>query len=299
MENFMPSVLVKGQAKLGECPLWCPREQALYWTDIDSRQLWRLSQSNGSVRHWDFPYALGSFALCEQPGLLLLGLARGVALFDVERETLGPINEIALGHAAVRLNDGRCDPFGYFVVGAFCGDAPEGTTAGFYRVGPELQIQKLDLPEVVVANSIAFSPDGKIMYFADSPSRRIQKVSYGPDGPVGKSRTFCEFASHDGFPDGSAVDADGFLWTALWAAGCVVRLSAQGIETMRVPLDARYPTCPAFGGAGLNQLFITSARKAVDPLVLAANLNAGNLFTITTPFKGRAEHNFRTTLSPG
>ncbi len=289
-------VIVDGQAKLGECPLWCPREQALYWTDIDNHQLWRHSQADGSLRHWRMPQALGSFALCEQPGQLLLALARGVALFNLERELLGPITEIELGHANVRLNDGRCDPFGHFVVGAFCGDAPAGTQASFYRVGPDLQVEKLALPEVTVANSLAFSHDGTRLYFSDSPSRRIQKVAYGPKGPVGEPVTFCEFAKHDGFPDGSTVDSEGYLWTALWAAGCVVRLNLQGQESLRVPLDARFPTCPAFGGPDLHQLFITSARKAVKPSELAASPNDGNVFTTVASFSGRVEYRFRSEL---
>lgn len=283
-------LLADARARLGECPLWCDRGNALWWTDIEGRTLSR--RANGATREWSLPARVGSFAFCERAGQLLLGLDSGIALFDVEREELSAIVPVHNDQPGSRINDGRCDRQGRFVFGLF--NPAEAPVGHFYRVDAQLRIERLPLPPAGVANSIAFSPDGATMYYADSPARTIWRVAYRADGSLGEPRVFVKIPEGEGFPDGSAVDADGGLWNARWRGHCVVRHDAEGRETARFALPVSQPTCPAFGGADLDQLFVTSARIGLKPDALAREPEAGGVFVLQPGWRGLRESRFAT-----
>ena len=287
-------LVVDAQARLGECVLWCEQVQALYWTDIEGACLSCWNAADGRVRQWKLPERVGSFALCRRPSQLLLGLASGIALFDLERETMSPIIPVEPDIATTRINDGRCDAQGRFVFGMF---NPEGATIGhFYRVTHDLAIERLPLPAVAVANSIAFSPDAARLYFADSPTREIHCADYHADGRIGAPRRFTRLGAHEGYPDGSTVDADGGLWNAQWDGGCVVRYDASGRETDRFALPVSRPTCVAFGAAGRDRLFVSTARIGLDAEALRVQPAAGGVFALEPGRRGLPEHRFATDL---
>lgn len=281
---------VDARNRLGECPLWCERSGALYWTDIEGCTISRL-QADGQVRAWTLPERVGSFALCERTTQLLLGLASGIALFDLESQALSPIVAVEADEPTTRINDGRCDRQGRFVFGMF--NPAEQAVGHFYRVHPDLRIERLPLRPVAVANSIAFSPDGATMYYTDSPKRTIWCLDYGVDGSLGTPRVFVRLSSEEGFADGSCIDADGGLWNAQWEGGCVVRYDTQGAETARLPLPVTRPTCPAFGGAELGTLYVTSARGGLDKEALRNQPEAGGLFALESRWRGLPESRFR------
>lgn len=296
-----PELLVDARATLGEGALWCPVEQALYWTDIQSSTLSRWRAADGDVRVWSLPERLGSFALCDRPGVLLMAFASGVALFDLAGGVLlTPLVPVEPEHPTTRLNDGRCDPQGRFIVGIYNQTPDEAPIGHFYRItarpGGELHVERLPLPQVGVANSLAFSPDGTRLYFTDSPTRCIWCVDYHADGRLGEPRRFVELGAHEGFPDGATVDADGGLWSARWDGGCVVRHDADGRETDRLTLPASRITCPVFGGAALDELFVTSARAGLDAAALQQQPTAGGVFRLRPRWRGLAPHRFVTQL---
>lgn len=283
-------LVVDSRNRLGECALWCERRGALYWTDIEGNTVSCL-RPDGSVREWTLPERVGSFALCEQEGLLLLGLASGVALFDTDSESMSAMAPVDSGHRAGRINDGRCDRQGRFVFGFY---NPEETAVGpFYRVDADLRLEQLPLPPAGVANSIAFSPDGATMYYTDSPARIIWRVAYGADGRLGEPQEFVRIPADAGMPDGSCVDAEGGLWNAQWDGGCVVRYDASGAESARIALPVMRPTCPAFGGAGLDVLYVTSARGGLDREALRLQPDAGGVFALQPGWRGLPEVRFR------
>ena len=289
-------LLVDAQARLGECALWCDQKAALYWTDIDGSTVSRWNEANGHVEQWTLPDRVGSFALCAQPDQLLLGLASGIALFNLVTGTMSPIVPVEPQHPTTRINDGRCDPQGRFVFGMF-NSAPDGAAISpFYRVTAELRVEPLPLPLAGVGNSIAFSPDGTLMYFTDSWTRQIHCADYHADGRIGPPRPFVRVPDSQGFPDGSAVDSEGGLWSAQWDGGCVVRYDRTGVETARIALPASRPTCPAFGGAGLDRLFVTTARGGLDEAALRAQPTAGGVFAWPAGCRGLPEHRFATDL---
>ncbi len=277
---------------LGEGVVWCERQQALYWTDIHARRLWRYLPSDGSTRHWVMPERLASFALCEANGWLLLGLASQLAFFHLDSAQLHPIANVEEG-LPTRLNDGACDRQGRFVFGTLH-EPPEGEAqraiGGFYRLDAALRLERLPLDNVAISNSIAFSPSGDTMYYCDSSARRILCCDYG-DTPS-RTRTFVDLADISGEPDGSAVDAQGGLWNAQWGMGRVVRYQPDGRADAVIEIPTRQPTRVAFGGAGLDRLYITSACIGLDAQALANEPLAGALFEAAVPFRGLAEPRF-------
>ena len=134
------------------------------------------------------------------------------------------------------------------------------------------------------------------MYFTDSWSREIQCADYHADGRIGPPRPFVRVPEWQGFPDGSAVDSEGGLWSAQWAGGCVVRYGPDGAETMRIPLPASQPTCPSFGGDDLDRLFVTNARIGLDEAAIQSQPTAGGIFTAPAGWRGLPERRFVTDL---
>lgn len=278
---------------LGEGILWCEREQALYWTDIHAAMLWRHRPSDGQTQHWNLPERVGCLALCEADGWLLLGLASRLAFFHLDSETLLPLMDVEPG-LPTRLNDGACDRQGRFVFGTLHEPGPgeaRQPVGAFYRLNADLTLERLNLPGVSISNSIAFSPDGGTMYFCDSPSRVIQCCDYGDR--CGEPRIFAREDNPRGEPDGSAIDAEGFLWNAQWGLGRVLRYAPDGGVDRVIDVPAAQPTRPAFGGARLDTLYITSARDGLSADALAAQPLAGALFAAESGVPGLPEPRFR------
>lgn len=276
---------------LGECPVWCELDQALYWTDIDGARLHRWRPSDREREVWEMPSSLGCFALCDAPGLVLLGLAQEVALYDLARRQILQRQAIDLHGPRVRLNDGACDAQGRFVFGTF--DPQERALGPFWRIGPGLALERLALPLAAIANSIAFSPDGGELYFTDSPSRVLMRVTYGADGPLGAPEVFAQLEPGDDVPDGSSVDAEGCLWNARWGGGCVVRHAPDGRVLERHALPAQQLTHITFGGPELRTAFITSAAKQLKPADVEAQC-AGAVFALNLKQRGLPARRFAT-----
>jgi L-arabinonolactonase len=284
-------LLVDAHARLGECVLWCERTASLWWTDIEECTLSRWQAADGSVQKWTLPRRVGSFALCAHDARLLVALADGIALFDPASGQLADFRPLDLPQQrGIRLNDGRCDREGRFVFGLF--NTAGARVGPFYRVDAELRIEQLPLPLAIVANSIAFSPDGRTLYFADSPTRTIQCVDYRRDGTIGTPGVFVRVPADQGYPDGATVDAEGGLWSAQWDGSCIVRYDAEGNESARIALPVSRPTCPAFGGPLLRDLYLTSARIGLDAARLAREPQAGGIFACEPGWTGLPEARF-------
>lgn len=277
--------------RLGEGVLWCPRAQALYWTDIQAAMLWRYAPADGAVRRWPMPERLASFALCEADGWLLLALASRLAFFHLESGELRELHRIPSEHDT-RANDGACDRQGRFVFGTMHEppSGPRQAHGSFYRLNADLSLESLALPGVAIANSVAFSPDGATLYFCDSLRKQIECCAYGDRlGPIS---TFIDLNSLDGDPDGSTVDAEGGVWNAQWGASRVVRYWPDGREDRRFTLPTKQPTRPAFGGPDLTTLYVTSAHDGMDASMRATDRHAGDLFALDPGVSGLPEPRF-------
>jgi len=288
-------LLLDLRMQLGEGVTWCERSQALFWTDIEGSALFRLTAGAAQPQRWALPERLGSFALCETPDRLLLGLSKRLAFFDLRDASLQDIVAVE-PDLPTRVNDGRCDRQGRFVFGTM-DDRPQRDRIGsFYRLNRDLTLERLPLGAVRIPNSIGFAPESALeggrMYYCDTLTRTIRVCAYGADGVIAGDREFVALTDADGDPDGSTVDAEGGLWNAHWGGRRIVRYDADGRETARIAVPTAQPSCVAFGGAALDTLYITSARVDLSEQALRDDPHAGGVFRVRPGMRGMAEPRF-------
>jgi sugar lactone lactonase YvrE len=265
-------------AELGESALWDDRAGRLWWVDIKGCCLHRMDEAGSDRRSWDLPQEPGCLALTEDSAGIIIGLRTGV--FSFQPET-GQLEFLAApeGHSTRhRLNDGKVDPSGRFWFGTM--HIAEHPAEGALHVldGSE-RVARFGGP-YTVPNGPAFSPDGHVMYCADSPTRII--YSFGLRSEAPEKRMFVRFGDDDGYPDGMAVDAEGCLWVAHWGGGCVSRFAADGRPLVRIEVPTENVTSCAFGGADMRTLFITTAG---EPGGTGEGI-AGGVFTTRTAVGG-------------
>ena len=289
----MMQAFLDNRHELGECVLWCERTERLLWTDIPACRLWSYSPSTGRSMHWPMPERLCSFALTHDDDRLLLGLASGLAFFRFSTGAVERIVDVEPDIPATRLNDGRCDRQGRFVFGMFNQeDSPKRALGGFYRLNTDLSLERLPIGSAAIANSICFSPDGRRMYYADSSTRAIYCCDYESGGRIGAAQVFVDADAAPGEPDGSCIDAEGYLWSTRWGAGQIMRFAPDGRLERVLALDAPQPSCPAFGGAGLSTLYATSAFLDMDAGERARAPLSGALFQRALDVRGLPESRF-------
>jgi L-arabinonolactonase len=271
---------------LGEGCVWDPRDSSLYWTDIEEKKIFRLGPDSDVV----------VFALPERAGFVLprreegfvVGFASGIARADRLFSRFERIVEIEPELSQTRVNDAAADPYGGVVFGTF-DERDRKPVAAVYRLAPNGSLRRL-LTGVTVSNGLAFSPDGRTLYFADTPVGTIRRFAVGPD-----FESFDEIpplAGPDiapGKPDGAVVDAEGGYWNARVWGGCLVRIAPDGRLTDRIDLPAKGPTCVALGGPDLTQLFVTSLRLRHSDDELLQMPKAGGLFEATVAVAGAAQ----------
>jgi L-arabinonolactonase len=293
------SLRVDARCTLGEGAVWCPRRRALLWTDIEGARLWLHAPLTGTTLSWPLQDRAGAFALCAS-GRVLLGLAKGLAFADVDAHT-GPsalpvtrIVPVEPEEPRTRTNDGRTDRDGRFVFGTMNeADGHVDRLGHVYQFSLAQGLRRLNIDGVSIANSICFSPDGRTMYFTDSIDGTIRQADYDSAAArVSRVRPFVRAEDAGGMPDGSVVDAEGALWNAVWGGGRVRRYLPDGTLDREVIVAAPNTTCPAFGGAGLTDLYVTSSRLEMDAAALAKFPHAGGLFRAETGIRGLADPAF-------
>ncbi len=268
----MIECVVDARCALGEGPVWDPSVARLYWIDIKQRRLHSFHPSGGDQDHWDLPDQPGALALNADGGLVL-ALARGLAGFDPSTGEVTSWVDPEPDLPDNRLNDGATDRQGRFWVGSM-DDRQQDRIGALYRFDRDFTIHQV-LDGIGIPNSLAFSPEGDVMYFAETLDRTIYAFAY--DQTTGTATGRRVFATTEvGYPDGSTVDAEGFLWNAQWGGHRVVRYAPDGSVDRIVDLPVQNPTACAFGGKDLDILFVTSARLGIDDP--ADQPQAGGLF---------------------
>jgi L-arabinonolactonase len=292
-----PEVVVDGRNEVGEGVVWSPAHGEVQWTDIYGRRFWAYRPSDGRTRSVALPDRLACFAPLGGDSLLA-GFAGGLEIFDPANGARRPIAAIEADRPTTRINDGKLDRRGRLVFGTIDED-PNGAHA----IGQIYSYEVGSSPRVLASgvrnsNSIAFSPDGRRMYFADTPTKVIRCYDYDLDsGDLSGERTFATVEGL-GFPDGSTVDADGCLWNAEWGGGRVVRYTPDGRVDRAVALPCSQVSCCAFGGARLDRLYVTTARIGLDAAALAREPHAGALFVIDAGVTGLADTPFPAARAP-
>ena len=259
---FQAEVAAPGGDRLGECPLWDERESMLWWVDSRWPAVKRLDHSSGAVMMLVLPEVVGSIALREKGGLLA-ATQSGLHFLDASSGALAPAANPEAQLPENRFNDGRCDRAGRFWAGTMC-DVRRDPVGSLYRFEPDLTCTKLR-NAIIIPNSLAFSPDNRTMYFADTGAGR---------------------------PDGSCVDADGCLWNAEYGAWRLVRYTPQGKVERVIEVPVANPTCCAFGGEDLGTLYVTTATQRLTPEDLAKQPLAGSLLALRPGVRGLPEGRF-------
>lgn len=268
--------------------MWLAAEQALYWVDIKSQKIFRLD-ADGQVSEWPSPFRVGSL-VPRQSGGFIAGTDRGLAEVDIDAGRFKIFAEPERDRPGNRFNDGKVDRAGRFWAGSM-DDKEREATGALYRIDADLGWRRVD-DDYRVTNGPAFSPDGTRMYHTDSARQQIYAFPLGQDGELGDRELFAQFTGQDGYPDGMTVDSEGYLWVAFWDGWCVRRLSPKGEVVRTVDLPVQRPTSCAFGGADLDQLYVTSASVGLEADDLAVQPCAGGLFLVETGARGLAETPF-------
>lgn len=263
---------------LGEGPVWDAGEQRLYWIDSMAGEIWRCRADGSNISKWTLPAEIGSLALRQQGGAVV-ALATGLHFFDFTTSTLTFIAHPEDGKEGVRLNDGKVDAGGRFVVGSLDmkhgldQEHPDDWRGTLYRLDPDLTLSRLH-DRISISNGPCWSPDGRIFYFTDSMAGTIYAHDWNvaTGEPAGR-RVFATIPASETLPDGATVDADGNLWSAgngAWSGRGVLRCYApDGALRREIELPTARPTSLMFGGPDLDILYVTTmnleARAAASP----------------------------------
>lgn len=292
-----PTCSVDARNKCGEGPLWHTGHQALYWTDINGFTVQRFSPSDGALQTWHFGEPACALSLTTDPDRLVLALGSQVILWTPASDTRQPLARPEPDTPAHRLNDGATDPGGAFWVGSMPNNvAPDGTpqpyegfTGALYRVTPDGAVTTWDRG-FGIYNTVGWSPDRRTFYGGDSVANVLYAYDYDEATQTISHRRDLLRGFERGAPDGSAIDAEGFLWNCRFGGRCIVRLAPGGEIDRIVEMPVSNITNCDFGGPDLRTLYITTAALETGP---DESPLAGGLFAFQTDVPGLPTNAFR------
>lgn len=279
--------VLDARASLGECPIWSVREAVLYWVDINAPALNRFDPATQRNIAMPMPESIGCFAL-RRDGGFVVALRSGFWLAAADGTLTRKVAEAPYDPAHHRFNDGRCDPQGRLLAG-YMNETRDAPTAALVRLDADFTQTTL-LTGMTISNGLAFSPDGRTMYHADTPTRTIRAYDYdAASGTPTNPRVLVRFEGERDRPDGAAVDRDGCYWVALYRGGKLLRIAPGGRVLAEFAVPAMCPTMCAFGGRDLKTLYVTSARQQRPDDELARWPQSGGLFAMSVDVPGLPE----------
>ena len=282
------SIAVLGPDELGEGPVWDDRSNELVRVDISGRLVHRWNPATGEATSFATQGDVSAAVLCEDGGLVL---AIECELWHVEPSGQMTLLGDVEPQPGVRFNDCRADPRGRLWAGTLHRDRDHGKAA-LYRLESNGELTVV-LPGRTISNGIGWNPGGATMYYIDSTTQRVVEFDYDLDtGELGQERLFAEIDPVDGLPDGLTVDADGCIWVCLFGGGRIRRYRPDGALDQEIVLPLTNPTCPAFGGADLRTLYITTASVRLPEQALSDAPLSGALFACTPGVSGLPETAF-------
>jgi len=274
----------------GESPFWSSADEAFFWVDIPAGLIHRWSPTDRESASWKLPEQVGCIAR-QRSGGMLAACESGIYSALLQSTPAAIVKQIDIDHPApgMRFNDGRCDRLGRLWVTTFMTNVDKRPVGGLFRYTPK-NLSECLLDGFMTPNGMAFSPDNRTLYIADSHAsiRKVWAVDFDlEDGALGERRLFVDMAGYAGRPDGAAIDTEGCYWVAGMDDGCIMRFTPQGVLDRMVRLPVRHPTMCAFGGTDMKSMFITSLRRSNVPPEL--DPFAGNVLYINPGAQGIAE----------
>ena len=279
----------------GEGAVWKADENALYWTDINRFLIHRYNAADGAVKTWIFDEPVTALILTSVPTTLAVVLGSGLILWEPAHDSRREYAFRLEGWPQVRCNDARADPRGSLWIGTMWNNVNADGSPGEIQNGHG-RLYRIDADQTLkefrkglgIANTLAWNPQRTKFYFADSMANLIYQYDYHPaTGDIDHERPFFGDFKR-GAPDGSAMDAEGFLWNCRYGGSCVVRVAPNGEINRIVEMPTPNITTCTFGGPDLRTLYITTAAAGAKP----GDRFAGGLFTLQTETPGQAENHF-------
>lgn len=264
----------------GEGPVWYDGWDGLRFVDMLAGDILCVDTTTEDVDR----IHVGDVAAAFRPranGGMVVAVERGFAFVNDDGD-IQNLSEL-WDDPKVRMNEGSCDPQGRFYCGSMAYDSTPGA-GSVHRLETD-QTASLVLSDVTASNGLAWSPDGNLAYYIDTPTRRVDAFDCSPEaGPlVSSRRTVVEIPHTHGLPDGMTVDAEGCLWVALWGGSAVRRYRSDGTLDGVVELPVSNVTACTFGGDNLDQLYITTSRQGLPE---GAQPSAGAVFRARPGVRG-------------
>ena len=285
---MQPELIADYACVVGENPLWHPREQRLYWTDIDTGRLFWYEPATGKHQAIDVGRKVGGFTI-QADGALLLFMDRGTVQTWRDGQGSTVIEEMPEERES-RFNDVIADSAGR----AFCGTmSTEKQKGSLYRLDTDGTITRV-LGDIACSNGMGFSRDGRTMYYTDSERYTIYAFDYDmKTGSLSNRRIFAQNPQNEGLPDGMTVDSEGCIWSARWDGSCLVRYTPEGKEILRVAFPVKKVSSVVFGGLDCTDIYVTTAggdKKETD------GAEAGSLYRLRMGIPGVPEFSSRIGL---
>ena len=286
--------LAEENAQVGEGPMWDVDQQKLIWTDIETGRLFSYDPATSTNTQIHQGHNIGGLVLNRQGGYLTF-IWSGVALWKSDDEWVRIHPETYAGEQ-LQFNDVNAAPGGRVFAGTYFEDKP----GKLYRFDPDGTVEVV-AEGIGCSNGMGFSPDLGTMYYTDSAARIIYAYDYDQaSGRIGNQRKLIQISSADGVPDGMTVDAEGFIWSANWFGGCIIRFDPDGVEERRIQTPALQTSSVMFGGRNLDELYFTTAAVKVEqgsPLdprgydwaAYNNGYRGGGLFRVKLDIQGREE----------
>jgi sugar lactone lactonase YvrE len=282
VENLLLEPISDHRCLLGEGPLWDAGRKTICWVDILNGLIHEYDPAKSKSKSLRVDHMVGSIAICSD-GNILAALQPGFAFIDRATSAVSNIS-MPEGHPTTnRFNDGKCDPAGRFWAGtmALSEEAGAGSVYVFDRNSHIRQVMK----GVSISNGMAWTTDGRTLYYIDTPTQRIVAFDYDLEtGSIKNKRTAIDLRGERGFPDGMTIDQEDNLWVAHWDGWQVSRWNPRtGKKIGSITMPAARVTSCTFGGERLDELFITTARVGLTPEQQSLQPLAGSIFRLRNP----------------
>jgi sugar lactone lactonase YvrE len=282
---MLPELYIDARATLGESPAWDAKTQTLYWVDVLERHVYAGARQIAQLDEY-----VGCLAP-RKAGGLILAQGRGIRLMSPDMKTVRRLVAAKGEPRHNRFNDGKCDPRGRFLAGTMDRNEKEDSGA-LYSLSRQGKLRRM-LSHARISNGLAWSPDGRTMYFIDTPTRKVMAFDYDLDtGRLRNGRVIITIDKSFGWPDGMTSDTDGNLWIAMWGGARISQWQPDGTLLAQFGVEAQNVTSCVFGGPGMNELFITTAMVGTEAQTLRKFPQTGGVFRMTTHVTGMPTYEF-------
>lgn len=270
---------------LGEGPLWHPERNQLYWFDILGNRL--MSRNETGPQEWQFDENISAAGWMDDTTLLIAS-ETALSTFDLSNGETTYVHGLEADNPATRSNDGRADRWGGFWIGTM-GKHAEPKAGAIYRFWKG-ELRKV-VSNVSIPNAICFAPETPMAYYTDTLTKKVMCQTLDPETgwPMGKPDLHLDLTADNINPDGAVTDDTGNLWLAEWASFRVSCYDTSGTRLSSVLTGSAQTSCPAWGGPGLRDLYMTSAAVGLSAQHKTDHPDTGKTFVATHVGQGRAE----------